>query len=90
MLENQEYNKSKGYHAVPPPYTGNFIPLKPDLTFIDEIVKSENMDVTTVVTPSDVEKVVLNHESAGVKNNGDAVKPKTIRENSFRPPVIED
>ncbi|GJZ12278.1 hypothetical protein Tco_0547508 [Tanacetum coccineum] len=50
MLENQEYNRSKGYHAVPPPYTGNFIPRKPDLTFIDEIVKSENMDVTTVVT----------------------------------------
>ncbi|GJZ15376.1 putative ribonuclease H-like domain-containing protein [Tanacetum coccineum] len=33
MLENQEY------HAVPPPYTGNFIPFKPDLTFMDEIVK---------------------------------------------------
>ncbi|GJU92171.1 putative ribonuclease H-like domain-containing protein [Tanacetum coccineum] len=29
MLENQEYNKSKGYHAVPPPFTGNFIPLEP-------------------------------------------------------------
>ncbi|GJV15475.1 ribonuclease H-like domain-containing protein [Tanacetum coccineum] len=52
--------------------------------------KSENMDVTTVVTPSNVKKVVSNHESASVKNNGDAVEPKTIRENSFRPPVIED
>ncbi|GKA57067.1 putative ribonuclease H-like domain-containing protein [Tanacetum coccineum] len=34
MLENQEYNKSKsnkGYHAVPPPFIGNFIPRKPDL-----------------------------------------------------------
>ncbi|GJV85915.1 ribonuclease H-like domain-containing protein [Tanacetum coccineum] len=33
MLENQEHNKSKsdkGYHAVPPPYTRNFIPFKPD------------------------------------------------------------
>ncbi|GKD76904.1 ribonuclease H-like domain-containing protein [Tanacetum coccineum] len=57
-LENQEYNKSKGYHAVPPPYTGSFIPRKPDLTFMDEIVKSENMDVTAVVTPSNVKKVV--------------------------------
>ncbi|GJV64047.1 ribonuclease H-like domain-containing protein [Tanacetum coccineum] len=93
MLENQEYNKSKsdkGYHAVPPPYTGNFIPFKPDLTFMDEIVKSENMDVITIVTPSNVKKVESNHESAGVKNNGDAVEPKTIRKNSFRPPVIED
>ncbi|GJX39624.1 ribonuclease H-like domain-containing protein [Tanacetum coccineum] len=93
MLENQEYNKSKsdkGYHAVPPPYTGNFIPFKPDLTFMDEIVESENMDVTTIVTPSNVKTVESNHESADVKNNGDAVEPKTVRKNSFRPPVIED
>ncbi|GKA25962.1 retrovirus-related pol polyprotein from transposon TNT 1-94 [Tanacetum coccineum] len=88
MLENHEYNKSKsdkGYHAVPPPYTGNFIPYKPDLTFIDEIVESENMDVITIVTPSNVKKVESNHESADVKNNGDAVefipnvKDKTVR-----------
>ncbi|GJT07715.1 hypothetical protein Tco_0842177 [Tanacetum coccineum] len=93
MLENQEYNKSKSdkrYHAVPLPYTGNFIPSKPDLTFMDEIVKSENMDVITVVTPSNVKKVESNHESADVKNNGDAVEPKTVRKNSFRPPIIED
>ncbi|GKD10526.1 ribonuclease H-like domain-containing protein [Tanacetum coccineum] len=93
MLENQEYNKSKsdkGYHAVPPPYTGNFIPFKPDLTFMDEIVESENMDVITIVTPSNGKKVESNHESAGVKSNGDAVEPKTVRKNSFRPPVIED
>ncbi|GKG01370.1 hypothetical protein Tco_0306075, partial [Tanacetum coccineum] len=57
---NQEYNKFKSdkeYYAVPPPYTGNFIPSKPDLMFMDEIVK---------------------------------IEPKTIRKNSFRPPVIED
>ncbi|GJY83812.1 putative ribonuclease H-like domain-containing protein [Tanacetum coccineum] len=44
MLENQKNNKSKsdkGYHAVPPPFTWNFIPRKPDLTFMDEIVESE-------------------------------------------------
>ncbi|GKB10025.1 putative ribonuclease H-like domain-containing protein [Tanacetum coccineum] len=40
-----------------PPYTGNFIPSKSDLTFMDEIVK---------------------------------IEPKTVRKNSFRPPVIED
>ncbi|GKB59273.1 ribonuclease H-like domain-containing protein [Tanacetum coccineum] len=93
MLENQENNKSesdKGYHAVPPPYTGNFIPFKPDLTFIDEIVESENIYVITIVTPSNVKKVESNHESTNVKNNGDAVEPKIVRKNSFRPPVIED
>ncbi|GJX70580.1 ribonuclease H-like domain-containing protein [Tanacetum coccineum] len=93
MLENKEYNKSKsdkGYHAFPPPYTGNFIPFKPDLMFMDKIVESENMDVITIVTPSNVKKVESNHESANVKNNGDAVEPKTVWKNSFRPPVTED
>ncbi|GKE18553.1 hypothetical protein Tco_1426130, partial [Tanacetum coccineum] len=90
MLENQEYNRSKGYHAVPSRYTGNFIPRKPDLTFIDKIVESENIDVSTVITPSDFEKDMSNHESASVKNNGDAVEPKTVRENNFIPPIIED
>ncbi|GKE02446.1 hypothetical protein Tco_1390429, partial [Tanacetum coccineum] len=70
MLENQENNKSKfdkGYHAVPPPFTWNFMPRKPDLTFMDEIVESENLDVTTVVTPSSVKAVESNYESANVK-----------------------
>ncbi|GKE01503.1 hypothetical protein Tco_1389486 [Tanacetum coccineum] len=104
LLESQVINKFKtglGYNAassiaaypaveIPLPYTGNFIPFKPDLMFMDEIVESENMDVITVVTPSNVKKVESNHESADVKNNGDAVEPKTVRKNSFRPPVIED
>ncbi|GJW25149.1 hypothetical protein Tco_0038960 [Tanacetum coccineum] len=93
MLENQENNKfkyDKGYHAVPPPFTGNFIPHKPDLMFMDEIVESRNLDVTTFVTPSNVKTVESNHESVGVKSNGDVIEPKTIRKNSFRPPAIED
>ncbi|GKB79810.1 hypothetical protein Tco_0946705 [Tanacetum coccineum] len=83
-------NLIKGYHVVPSPYTWNFIPFKPDLIFIDEIVESENMNVITIVTPSNVKKVESNYESADVKINGDAVEPKTVRKNSFRPPVIED
>ncbi|GKG15564.1 hypothetical protein Tco_0357887, partial [Tanacetum coccineum] len=86
MLENQENNKSKsdkGYRAVPPPYTGNFIPFKPNVTFMDEIVESENIDVVTIVTPSNVKKVESNHETVDVKNNSDAVESKTVRKNSF-------
>ncbi|GJZ44287.1 hypothetical protein Tco_0591542 [Tanacetum coccineum] len=78
ILENQEYNKSKsekGYHVVPPLYTGNFIPSKPDLMFVDEIVESENVDVITVVTPSDVKKVKPNHEFV---DKGDVVEPKIV------------
>ncbi|GJZ03051.1 hypothetical protein Tco_0521012, partial [Tanacetum coccineum] len=57
---------------------------------MDEIAESEKMDVTTVVIPSNVKIVESNLESAGVKSNGDAVEPKTVMKNSFRPPVIED
>ncbi|GJZ40614.1 retrovirus-related pol polyprotein from transposon TNT 1-94 [Tanacetum coccineum] len=60
ILEYQENNKSKsdkGYHAVPLPYTRNFIPSKPDLMFMDEIVESENIDVITIVTPSNVKVI---------------------------------
>ncbi|GJU33262.1 hypothetical protein Tco_1176851 [Tanacetum coccineum] len=34
--ENDKYKTSKGCHVVPPPYTGNFMPLKPDLVLADE------------------------------------------------------
>ncbi|GKC84401.1 hypothetical protein Tco_1140118 [Tanacetum coccineum] len=57
---------------------------------MDEIVKSENMDVTIVVTPSNVKIVESDLESAGVKSNGDIVEPKTVSKNSFRPLVIKD
>ncbi|GJY29376.1 hypothetical protein Tco_0405143 [Tanacetum coccineum] len=46
--------------------------------------------ITTIVTPSNVKTVESNYEFAGVKSNDDAVEPKTVRNNSFRPPVIED
>ncbi|GJW46961.1 retrovirus-related pol polyprotein from transposon TNT 1-94 [Tanacetum coccineum] len=91
--DSEEYNKSKsdkGYHAVPPPYIGNYIPSKPDLMFMDEIVESENVDVIIVITPSDVKKVETNYESANIKNKGDAVEPKTIRKNKFRSLIIKD
>nr|GEU29499.1 ribonuclease H-like domain-containing protein [Tanacetum cinerariifolium] len=34
-LVHNRYKSNKGYHAVPPPYTGTFMPPKPDLVFHD-------------------------------------------------------
>ncbi|GKE69751.1 ribonuclease H-like domain-containing protein [Tanacetum coccineum] len=34
--EDDKYKTSEGYHAVPPPYTGNFMPPKPDLVLANE------------------------------------------------------
>ncbi|GJV52654.1 hypothetical protein Tco_1448395 [Tanacetum coccineum] len=33
---NDKYKTGEGYHAVPPPYTGNFMPPKPNLVLADE------------------------------------------------------
>ncbi|GJX32952.1 putative reverse transcriptase domain-containing protein [Tanacetum coccineum] len=66
---------AQGYDAATaasPTVEGNFIPRKPDLTFIDEIIESENLDVTTVVTPSN-EKTVEN------KGVFDTVESNTVR-----------
>ncbi|GJW66321.1 hypothetical protein Tco_0120745 [Tanacetum coccineum] len=89
--EYQENNKSrsdKGYLAVPPPLTGTFTPLRPDLMFIDEHVESESLDVVSNATPSDVNTVETNHES--VKGVCNTVESNTVRMNIFRPPIIED
>ncbi|GJX53681.1 hypothetical protein Tco_0282050 [Tanacetum coccineum] len=78
-------NKSrsdKGYHSVLPPLTGNFIPRKPDLTFMDEIVESENLDVNTVVTPTNDKTV----ENKGVSNT---VESNVVRMNNTSAPIIK-
>nr|GEV47153.1 putative ribonuclease H-like domain-containing protein [Tanacetum cinerariifolium] len=40
---HDRYKSGKGYHAVPPPYTGTFMPLKPDLVFHDAPTASETV-----------------------------------------------
>nr|GEX60568.1 retrovirus-related Pol polyprotein from transposon TNT 1-94 [Tanacetum cinerariifolium] len=42
---NDKYKTGVGYHAVPPPYTGSFMPPKPDLILadVDEYVVSESV-----------------------------------------------
>ncbi|GJV07832.1 hypothetical protein Tco_1345488 [Tanacetum coccineum] len=73
----------KGYHSVPPPLTGSFIPRKPDLTFMDKIVESENLDVTTVVTPS-------NNKTVKNKDVFNIVESDAVRINNTSAPIIKD
>nr|GFA07101.1 ribonuclease H-like domain-containing protein [Tanacetum cinerariifolium] len=76
----------------PPPYTGNYIPPKPDLMFIDKQVESESVDVVSNVASSDVKTVESKHESVDVKDKGvySTEETKHVRKNSFSPPIIED
>ncbi|GJS25966.1 putative ribonuclease H-like domain-containing protein [Tanacetum coccineum] len=78
LLDSQIMDKCKtglGYNAVPPPYTGNFMPPKPDLVYpsLDDFV-----DVNESVSESVVEKPT-------VETN----EPKTARKENGAP-IIED
>nr|GEV91461.1 retrovirus-related Pol polyprotein from transposon TNT 1-94 [Tanacetum cinerariifolium] len=86
--EKQENGSDKGYHAVPPPLTGNYVPLKRDLRLIDENFKSVFVDVISNIAPSDVKTV----KTIDVNHKGvfSIEEPKLVMKNNFSPPIIED
>nr|GEV67867.1 ribonuclease H-like domain-containing protein [Tanacetum cinerariifolium] len=49
---NDRYKSGEGYHAVPPPYTGTFMPPKPNLVFHDAPTASETVPNVVNVEPS--------------------------------------
>ncbi|GKA74617.1 hypothetical protein Tco_0780919, partial [Tanacetum coccineum] len=51
--ENDRYKISEGYHAVPPPYTGNFMPPKSDLVLADEEEYVFSESITSEVKTSE-------------------------------------
>nr|GFC77567.1 hypothetical protein [Tanacetum cinerariifolium] len=51
-LLHDRYKSGKGYHAVPPPYTGTFMPQEPDLIFHDAPTSSETVPNVFHVEPS--------------------------------------
>nr|GEW50619.1 ribonuclease H-like domain-containing protein [Tanacetum cinerariifolium] len=57
---NDRYKTGEGYHAVSPPYTRNFMPLKPDLTLadVDEYVVSETVTSVPDVTTNEAKPIV--------------------------------
>nr|GEU37956.1 hypothetical protein [Tanacetum cinerariifolium] len=76
--ENDRYKTGKGYHVVPPLYTGNFLPLKPDFVFTDDTNASESV-ANVINAEESVKKVehtkhaknlrTNNQKSRGHKNN---------------------
>nr|GEX17913.1 hypothetical protein [Tanacetum cinerariifolium] len=49
---NDRFKKSEGYHVVPPPYTGNYMPPRADLSFaglVDYVFKSKVCETITSV-----------------------------------------
>ncbi|GJU71459.1 ribonuclease H-like domain-containing protein [Tanacetum coccineum] len=62
---NDKYKTYERYHAVPPPYTGNFMPPKPDLVLTnkDEYVFSESITSVPSVETSKVKTSESKHKS---------------------------
>ncbi|GJT15212.1 ribonuclease H-like domain-containing protein [Tanacetum coccineum] len=79
---NDRFKKVKGYHAVPPPYTGNYMPLRPDLSFVglDDYVYQTNV--------SEIISSVSRIESTASKSSKDSLEqPKDVRPSA---PIIEE
>ncbi|GJR04715.1 putative ribonuclease H-like domain-containing protein [Tanacetum coccineum] len=79
LIDCQIVDKCKtglGYNAIPPPYTGNFMPPKPDLSFsgLEEFTSE----------PIVIKPVVENSEAKASE-----AKPKAVRKNNGAP-IIED
>ncbi|GJY70117.1 ribonuclease H-like domain-containing protein [Tanacetum coccineum] len=84
LIDCQIVDKCKtglGYNVVPPPYTGNFMPPKLDLSFsgLEEFVNEP------IVSEPTVKKPVV--ETSEAKASAD--KPKAVRKNNGAP-IIED
>ncbi|GJW29113.1 ribonuclease H-like domain-containing protein [Tanacetum coccineum] len=73
--------KCLGYNAVPPPYIGNFMPPRPDLSFsgLEEFVNELIVSEPIVIKP-----VVENSEAKASE-----AKPKAVRKNNGTP-IIKD
>nr|GEU31567.1 putative reverse transcriptase, RNA-dependent DNA polymerase [Tanacetum cinerariifolium] len=75
-------SSGEGYHAVPPPYTRNFMPPRPDMCFAgldDFIFKSAMSETVTSVHKTET--------SASKTSKESMKKPKTVRS---RAPIIEN
>nr|GEX89638.1 hypothetical protein [Tanacetum cinerariifolium] len=88
VLENQvndKYNIGEGYHAVPPPYTRNYMPPKPNLVLADEHVVSNNKDEDEIETASKQIKPSFAKVKSESKSTEDVKSPrKSVKHPSSR------
>ncbi|GJU40889.1 ribonuclease H-like domain-containing protein [Tanacetum coccineum] len=72
---NDRFKTGEGFHAVPPPYTRNYMPSKPDLSF-------DGLDDSVYKTKVSETKTSISKTSKDIVE-----KPKTVRPSA---PIIED
>ncbi|GJT37697.1 ribonuclease H-like domain-containing protein [Tanacetum coccineum] len=79
---NDRFKKVEGYHAVPPPYTGNYMPSRPDLSFagLDDSVYKTNVSETITSVPR-------NESTASKSSKDNLEQPKDVRPSA---PIIKE
>nr|GEY67889.1 hypothetical protein [Tanacetum cinerariifolium] len=79
---NDKFKKSEGYHAVPPPYTGNYMPPRADLSFagLDDYVFKSKVSETITSVPKT--------ETNASKTSKDSLEKHKIVSSSA--PIIEE
>nr|GEZ44575.1 hypothetical protein [Tanacetum cinerariifolium] len=79
---NDRFKKGDGYHAVPPSYTGNYMPPRADLSFagLDNYVFKSKVSETITSVP----RIEIN---ASKTSKDSLEKPKTVRSSA---PLIEE
>ncbi|GJX02383.1 hypothetical protein Tco_0186296 [Tanacetum coccineum] len=68
-LVNDRFNIGKGFHAVPPPYTVNYMPSRPDLSFAgldDSVYKTKESETITTASKTNTDS-----------DNDSVFRPKT-------------
>nr|GFA39953.1 hypothetical protein [Tanacetum cinerariifolium] len=71
---HNRYKSGEGYHAVLPPYTGTFMPPKPNLVFHDALTANEtvltvlNIELSTTKPNKDLSSVMLVEHPIPVEN----------------------
>ncbi|GJY74110.1 hypothetical protein Tco_0478541 [Tanacetum coccineum] len=81
---NNRFKTGEGFHAVPPPYTGNYIPPRPDLSFVglDEYVfKSAVRKTSTSVPETETKWDTDNDNDSVFRPKSDQTKPKFTKIN---------
>ncbi|GJS74804.1 ribonuclease H-like domain-containing protein [Tanacetum coccineum] len=87
---NDRFSKADGYHAIPPPITGNFLTPKADILFagLDEYaIRKKIIESKTTELNADTSKSKTS-ETVGKTNEANTQKPKTVYESVNKDKVI--
>ncbi|GKC56422.1 hypothetical protein Tco_1084020, partial [Tanacetum coccineum] len=82
---NDRFKTGEGFHAVPPPYIGNYIPSRPDLSFAgldDSVYKTKVSETETSISKDIIEKPKTVRPSAPIIEEWDT---DSDNDSVFRP-----